>query len=107
MQAKKSELTEDKKAAARFTSTPIKDIPSVVSFETSSLPVTTPNNTLPLSEKIAELCVGEQKDEDIVDAPLNPGDPNDIDKIYSKQKNTFPKYISPLDNVKRCCIDFV
>ncbi|XP_018568777.1 calponin homology domain-containing protein DDB_G0272472 isoform X2 [Anoplophora glabripennis] len=99
MPTKKTELAEDKKA--RFTSsTPIKDKPSVVSFETSSLPTITPNNTLPLSEKIAEPRVGNRKEEDVVDAPLNPGDSNDIDIICSKQKNTFPKYISPLDKVK-------
>lgn len=104
MNMKKSQIFEGTKA--HFTSTPVKDKPSLVSLETTPLLITsTPNTTLPLSERIPESGVESRKEEDVVDAILNPGDPNDIDKIYSKQKNTFPKYISPLDNVKRCCID--
>ncbi|CAG9820086.1 unnamed protein product [Phaedon cochleariae] len=37
---------------------------------------------------------------DVIEAPINPGDPNDIDRIY-KTHNVVPEYRSPLDCVKR------
>ncbi|KAJ8912895.1 hypothetical protein NQ315_011218 [Exocentrus adspersus] len=89
-----------------FTSTPVKEKPPAVSFETSPLQPVTPSNSVPITESVPELISsGQQKEEIGFDLPLNPGDPNDIDKIYNLQNTTFPKYISPLDNVKRAVTD--
>ncbi|KAJ8944862.1 hypothetical protein NQ314_009352 [Rhamnusium bicolor] len=94
-------VVEDSKT--RFTSTPIKETPSFESFDTSSLHVMTPNSEN-VSINIVEPPVEIRKEEDTVE-PINPGDPNDIDKIYNIQRNSLPKYISPLDNVKRALMD--
>ncbi|KAJ8951663.1 hypothetical protein NQ318_012204 [Aromia moschata] len=102
------DIKPSEKPKAHFTSTPIKGKPPLLeSFEASSVPSTTPNQSIdpPKGTEVDKAVIvnplAMDREEEIMDVPFNPGDPNDIDKIYCKQKSSLPKYISPLDKVKK------
>ncbi|KAG5865899.1 hypothetical protein JTB14_007013 [Gonioctena quinquepunctata] len=91
-----------------FTSTPKKDHHPIEALETSSIHSATPNNSQTLNNLENSLGV-DKKCENIADSYDVPTvfdnhiileDPNDIITVCGKQ-SAFPKYISPLDYVKR------
>lgn len=87
-----------------MTSTPVKEKINLELFDESGGNKSSVHSS-PTTLSISVDINGAKEDPklDDSDTSINPGDPNDIDKIYKKSsdKISFSEYISPLDYNKR------
>lgn len=87
-----------------MTSTPVKAKNSIVLFDDSGANKNSVHSSPKSTPSVVVINgVREEPKLDDSDTSINPGDPNDIDKIYKKggEKACFSEYVSPLDKIKR------